>query len=86
MKLIWLGYLVYNVDNCIMKLYIVTGLRLCLLLIFFKTNTVTFLFIFNKYYCLFNLDSAFPATIRGGLPLIVVEDQAIQQTKEGTKP
>jgi len=26
MKLLWLGYLVYNLDNCAMKLCIETGL------------------------------------------------------------
>jgi hypothetical protein len=28
MKLMWLGYLVYSLNNCTMKLYIETGLRL----------------------------------------------------------
>ena len=26
MKLLWLGYLVYSLGNCVMKLYIETGL------------------------------------------------------------
>jgi len=30
MKLIWLGYLVYSLGNCIMKLYIETGLTFLL--------------------------------------------------------
>jgi len=28
MKLLWLGYLVYSLDNCVMKLCIETGLML----------------------------------------------------------
>jgi len=28
MKLLWLGYLVYNIGNCVMKLCIETGLSL----------------------------------------------------------
>ena len=30
MRLIWLGYLIYSLGNCIMKLCIETGLRLSL--------------------------------------------------------
>ena len=30
MKLMWLGYLVYSLGNCVMKLCIETGLKHCL--------------------------------------------------------
>ena len=30
MKLLWLGYLVQSLGNCVMKLYIETGLSTCI--------------------------------------------------------
>jgi len=39
MKLLWLGYLVYSLGNCVMKLCIETGLMLIKLTVIFQIIT-----------------------------------------------
>ena len=46
-EILWLGYLVYSLCNCAMKLCIETGLSSENFLDF---DTVTLLFLFDKYY------------------------------------
>ena len=62
MKLLWLGYLVYSLGNCAMKLCIETSLkpRMCVpgviaeavggaSIFFFKIDTVALSFVFDRY-------------------------------------